>query len=141
MSTSRARELRANMTPMEVRPWKRPRTLRAEGLHFRRQTPFRGYYLDFVCFSRRLVVELDRGQHSDEPQEAHDTVRDAVLKREGFQVLRFWNSQVRENMDGVMYNIRLSLEAHAAVQRPASPPARRDAPGALPIKGREGEPS
>lgn len=138
MSTNRARELRANMTPMEVRLWKRLKALRSEGLHFRRQAPFRGYYLDFVCFSRRLVIELDGGHHSDGPQEAHDAVRDTILKREGFEVLRFWNRQVRENVDGVMYNIRLSLGADTPEWRPASPPARRDAPGTLPIKGREG---
>ncbi|MES2033752.1 MAG: endonuclease domain-containing protein [Pseudomonadota bacterium] len=99
------------MPPMEVKLWKRLRMLRAEGFHFRRQAPFRGYYLDFVCFSRRLVVELDGGQHSDNAQLAHDAVRDAVIRREGFTVLRFWNGAVRDNIDGVMHSIRLALGA------------------------------
>ena len=130
MSTKRARELRANMTPMEVRLWKYLKLMRADGFHFRRQAPFRGYFLDFVCFSRRLVVELDGGHHNDGLQEAHDAVRDAVLKREGFEVLRFWNGQVRENIDGVIYNIRLSLEADArgAGQLPHPPGAMRRPP-------------
>ena len=96
---------------MEAKLWSRLRLLRGEGLHFRRQAPFRGYYLDFVCFSRKLVVELDGATHAEDPQMAHDAVRDAVVRREGFTVLRFFNHQVRENIDGVMHNIRLSLGA------------------------------
>lgn len=137
MSTNRARELRANMTPMEVRLWKRLKQMRAEGFHFRRQAPFRGYYLDFVCFSRRVVVELDGSQHGDGPQEAHDAVRDAVLRRQGFQVSRFWNWQVRENIDGVIHNIRLALGADVLEWRPVSPPVRAS-PVHPPHKG-EGE--
>jgi very-short-patch-repair endonuclease len=57
----------------------------AEGarFHIRRQAPFRGYFLDFVCFERRLVVELDGSQHGEDDQADHDFVRDLVLKREG----------------------------------------------------------
>jgi len=96
---------------MEVKLWSRLKTLRAEGYHFRRQAPFRGYYLDFVCFSRRLVVELDGAQHGEDVQIEHDQVRDLVVRRSGFTVLRFYNHQVRENVDGVMHNIRLALGA------------------------------
>jgi very-short-patch-repair endonuclease len=99
------------MTEMEVYLWSRLKKLRAEGYHFRRQAPFLGYYLDFVCFSRRLVVEVDGGQHADGPQADHDFVRDKILKRKGFTVLRFWNRSVRENMDGVMHAIRTALGA------------------------------
>ncbi len=55
----RARELRKQMTPQETRLWLRLRALRPQGLHFRRQSPLKGYFLDFVCFERRLVVEID----------------------------------------------------------------------------------
>ena len=112
------------MTPTEVRLWKHLKQLRAEGFHFRRQAPFRGYYLDFVCFSRRLVVELDGAHHGDGPQEAHDAVRDAVLRRQDFTVLRFWNYQVRENVGGVIHNIRLALGADVREWRPTSPPGQ-----------------
>jgi very-short-patch-repair endonuclease len=78
------------MTLQERRLWSRLRRLREDGFRFRRQAPFRGYYLDFVCFDRRLVVELDGGQHADVPQADHDAVRDAILARQGFTVLRFW---------------------------------------------------
>ncbi|MFZ4605936.1 MAG: endonuclease domain-containing protein [Caulobacter sp.] len=126
------------MTPVEVRLWKRLKVMRAEGFHFRRQAPFRGYFLDFVCFSRRVVIELDGSQHGEGLQEAHDAVRDAVLKREGFRVLRFWNRQARENMDGVIHNIRLALGADVLEWRPAPPPVRAS-PGHPPHEG-EGEP-
>lgn len=98
------------MTEPEVILWSRLKFLRAEGFQFRRQAPFRGYYLDFVCFRLRVVIELDGGHHGDDDQAAHDLVRDRVLEREGFRVLRFWNSAVRENLDGVMYSIRAALE-------------------------------
>jgi very-short-patch-repair endonuclease len=97
------------MTEPEVILWSRLKRLRGEGFHIRRQAPFRGYYLDFVCFDRRLVVELDGGHHGEAAQAAHDLVRDTVLRGEGFRVLRFWNSAVRQNLDGVMYSILAAL--------------------------------
>ena len=54
----RARQLRNNMTEPEVILWSRLKRLRAEGFHIRRQAPFRGYYLDFVCFERRVAIEV-----------------------------------------------------------------------------------
>jgi very-short-patch-repair endonuclease len=105
----RARTLRRAMTEPEVILWSRLKLMRAEGFHIRRQAPFRGYILDFVCFDRRLVIEVDGGVHGTDEQEARDQVRDAVLRREGFTVLRFWNSSVRQNLDGVMDSIRDAL--------------------------------
>ena len=104
----RARELRNAMTEPEVILWSRLRRLGADRFQFRRQVPFRGYYLDFVCFRRRLVIEIDGGQHAEPEQAAHDAVRDAVLAREGFQVLRFWNGEVRRNLTGVMHSILMA---------------------------------
>jgi very-short-patch-repair endonuclease len=101
----RARQFRANMSDPEVMLWVRLRRLREHGFHFRRQAPFRGYFLDFVCFSRRLVVEVDGSQHGEDAQSEHDFVRDRVLTRAGFQVLRFWTSDVRYETDAVMDTI------------------------------------
>jgi very-short-patch-repair endonuclease len=114
----RARELRKVMTEPEVILWSRLKRLRAEGFHIRRQVPFRGYYLDFVCFERRLVIELDGGHHGETKQATHDEIRDSVLRREGFQVLRFWNSQVRSNLDGVMRSVRAALAGEDQVSPP-----------------------
>ena len=107
----RARAMRANLTPQEARIWSLLKRWRSRGVRFRRQAPFRGYYLDFVCFDRRLVVEIDGGQHGEAFQKAHDAVRDAVLAREGFRVLRFWNADVNRNFEGVAEAIWAAVEA------------------------------
>jgi very-short-patch-repair endonuclease len=106
----RARDLRRAMTETEVILWSRLKRLRAKGFRIRRQVPFRGYYLDFACLQRRVVIEVDGGHHGEEAQAAHDALRDRVLEREGFRVLRFWNSAIRQNLDGVMYSILAALE-------------------------------
>ena len=116
VTASRAGELRKSMTPYERRLWLRLRALRERGFHFRRQAPFRAYYLDFVCFDRRLVVELDGGQHADDLQAEHDAVRDAILRREGFTVLRFWNRSVSQDIEAVMDEIVLALQAAPSVK-------------------------
>jgi len=85
----RARSLRNNASPPERQLWHFLRTLRKEGYHFRRQAPLRGYFLDFVCYSHRLVIEVDGSQHGTEGQAEHDALSDKVLSREGFSTLRF----------------------------------------------------
>jgi very-short-patch-repair endonuclease len=107
------------MSPPEVLLWRRLKRLRAQGFHFRRQAPFRGCFLDFVCFSRRLVVEVDGGQHAEEEQAAHDTVRNQVLRREGFDVLRFWAGTVMNEPGEVMDTI---VDALVQGQAPRAPP-------------------
>ena len=107
------------MSPPEVLLWSRLKRLRTQGFHFRRQAPFRGYYLDFVCFSRRLVVEIDDAQHAEDEAAAHDAVRDAVLRREGFAVLRFWAGTVMADVGGVMDAITDGLRT---ADGPRAPP-------------------
>ena len=116
----RAREFRRNMSEPEVMLWSRLRRLRARGFHIRRQFPFRDYYLDFACLSRRLVIEVDGSQHADEVQSAHDAVRDRILQRQGFRVIRISAGEVRRNLSGVMDHIVLALEAASNTR--ASPP-------------------
>jgi very-short-patch-repair endonuclease len=122
--------MRQAMSEAEVKLWARLKRLRERGFHVRRQAPFRGYYLDFVCFSRRLVIEVDGGQHSEEAQAAHDQLRDHVLRSQGFRVMRFWTSQVHREIDDVMDAIVTALEAEA-------PPVSRSARSTLPTRGRE----
>ena len=107
------------MTEPEVLLWSRLKTLRAQGFHVRRQAPFCGYYLDFVCFARRVVIEVDGAHHKEGDHAVRDAIRDAVLAREGFQVLRFENGIIRQNLDGVMYSILTALEV-ADVSPPVS---------------------
>jgi very-short-patch-repair endonuclease len=108
---ARARELRRPMSEPEVILWSRLKGLRERGFHIRRQAPLRGYFLDFVCYARRLVIEVDGAQHSEEAQAEHDAVRDRVLERHGFRVMRVSAGEVRRNLHGVMDQIVLALEA------------------------------
>lgn len=121
----RARELRRSMPQAEVWLWNRLKRLRERGYRFRRQHPFHGYFLDFVCLDRMVVVEVDGGQHADPSHAEHDAVRDRILGRAGFRVLRFWNSEIRHDMDRVMDLIVQALETR---------PSRlgKDGPGEAP---------
>ena len=98
--------MRKSLTPSEARRWTSLKSLRAEGLHFRRQCPLKGYYLDFVCLDRRLIVEIDGGSHADDDRTRKDRVRDAVLAREGFLTLRYDNLTVRGGLQRVVDEIR-----------------------------------
>jgi very-short-patch-repair endonuclease len=106
----RARLFRSAMSTTEVIMWSRLQRLRERGFHFRRQAPFRGYFLDFVCYRRRLVIEVDGRQHGDDRQADHDLVRDRILMREGFVVLRFSASAVVRDADSVMEQVIAALE-------------------------------
>lgn len=77
------------------------------GLKFKRQQPIGNYVVDFVCFEKKLVIELDGGQHAD--QVIQDATRTCWLESQGFEVLRFWNNDVLQNMDGVWDVIVLHL--------------------------------
>jgi len=101
--------MRSHMTRHEARMWGWLRTLRKEGFHFRRQAPFHGYFLDFVCLKRRLVIELDGPSHGIETQQAHDAVRDRVLADEGCKVLRFLNRELDEHMPSVVDAVYAAL--------------------------------
>ena len=74
-----------------------------------------GYIVDFVCLERKLVIELDGGQHAD--QEAYDSCRTRGLEKDGFKVIRFWNNDVLTNLEGVL-EVILNAPSPAAVRRP-----------------------
>jgi very-short-patch-repair endonuclease len=98
----RARELRNHATDAERVLWAKLRELKIIGYHFRRQAPFRAYVLDFAEHRAKLVVELDGSQHGMREQASKDEKRDALLRLEGYAVLRFWNMEINENLDGVV---------------------------------------
>jgi very-short-patch-repair endonuclease len=93
------RDLRKNATDAEKCLWQRLRGGQIAGVKFRRQHPFEGYVLDFVSLEKRLIVEVDGGQHLEN---ARDHVRDQRLRSAGFSVLRFWNNQVLEETEAVI---------------------------------------
>ena len=107
IKTAKARDLRTSQTEVERRLW---RYLRNRGLlaaKFRRQAPIGPYIADFVSFEKRVVIELDGGQHA--ATEEADAKRTAWLEGEGFRVLRFWNNDVIENIEGVYLRIVAAL--------------------------------
>ncbi len=99
----RARKLRQNQTHVEKRLWYWLRRKNVHNVRFRRQAPIGSYIVDFACYEPKLIIELDGGQHA--LQNSYDKKRDTWLKREGFTVLRFWNNEVIENIDGVLQTI------------------------------------
>ncbi len=98
-----ARRLRANQTDAETVLWNCIRYRQIDGHKFVRQVPIPGYICDFVCRERKLVIEVDGGQHN---QSAADAIRDRRLAEGGYRVLRFWNNDVLGNTEGVLVTIQ-----------------------------------
>jgi len=96
-----ARMLRKSMTDVERKLWSKLRSNQL-GVKFRRQVPFGNYIADFISLEAKLVIELDGYQHYQENALQQDKLRDRYFAKEGFTVLRFNNSEVTENMDGVL---------------------------------------
>src|SRR5262245_8492095 len=94
--------MRRISTDAERKLWFLLRDRRLDGIKFRRQAPCKNCILDFVCFERKLVVEVDGGQHSDSET---DRTRDNFLHAEGFQVARYWNNDVLRNPEGVSVDL------------------------------------
>ena len=107
---ARARRLRRDATEHENRLWWKLRELKPLGYHFRRQSPFPNYTLDFVEHDAKLVIELDGDQHGDIAHRQHDEKRDAVLASQGYLTLRFWNSEINESLDGCVDRIFCELQ-------------------------------
>jgi very-short-patch-repair endonuclease len=94
------KQLRIAMTPEELRLWYQLRGRRFFGYKFRRQMPIGPYVVDFACIKAKLIVELDGGQHQD--REAYDLRRSEFLNANGWEVVRFWNNEFRENEEAVL---------------------------------------
>src|SRR6266478_4936012 len=103
MASVTARRLRANQTEVEKRLWSRLRDRGLFGLKFRRQVPLGSFVADFVCAEHALIVELDGGQHS--AFEEADRRRTVWFESGGWRVIRFWNNEVNNNIDGVLHAI------------------------------------
>jgi len=97
---TRAKELRRDPTPAEVKLWARLRAHRMADAHFRNQHAIGNYIVDFCAPRRKLIIELDGSQHLK--QEEHDAERTEFLKSKGYKVLRFWNDDVMNNIDSVL---------------------------------------
>jgi very-short-patch-repair endonuclease len=102
-TVKRAKRLRAEMTEAEKKLWYRIRLNQLGGRRFRRQVSIGHYAVDFACLKRKLVIEVDGGQHDWRKEE--DEARTRYLEARGYRVIRFWNNEVFENIDGVLHVI------------------------------------
>ena len=107
--TERARTLRKQATDAEKLLWKYLRAKQLRSIKFRRQQPIGNYIVDFVCFSHKLVIELDGGQHAQPTHQLKDQKRDEWLQGQGFKVIRFWNTDVLNNIEGVVETIHYEI--------------------------------
>ncbi len=120
-----AKEFRRNMTRAEKILWQSLRTNKLGGWHFRRQQILFGYIVDFYCHAASLVIEVDGEIH--ESQQAADQEREAILKEKGFQILRFRNLEIENNLNTVLSNILEACNQSLPV-----------IPTPLPVQGRAG---
>ena len=100
-----AKILRKRLTDAEKLMWRHLRGKQLEGFKFRRQEPIGNYVADFVCYEKRIIVEVDGSQHCSEK----DHERDRWFEGQGFKVIRFWNSEVLKNTEGVWEVIRKTM--------------------------------
>jgi len=105
MLRERAKAMRSMPTDAEHRLWQILRAKRFSGFKFRRQVPIDHYVVDFLCPARRLVVEVDGGQHGG----SGDVKRDRYLEAQGFQILRIWNNDLFKNEAGVCETLLAAL--------------------------------
>lgn len=99
MNIKSARQLRNNQTAAERRLWQKLKRRQIANVKFRRQQPIGPFIVDFVCFERRLIVEVDGGQHAE--RVSYDEERTRWLQAQGYRVLRFWNHDVLANTEAV----------------------------------------
>ena len=103
-----ARQLRSNSTLSEVLLWQRLKNKKILGYDFRRQKPIDEYIVDFYCPKLNLIIEIDGQSHSERFKE--DGLRQARLESLGFFCLRFWDSEVKQNLEGVLLTIKEWIE-------------------------------
>ena len=145
---ARARTLRQNMAEAEKRVWQILRSHQMNGYKFRRQVPIGRCIADFACHEARLIIEIDGRQH--DPSSPPEIERTEFLQNEGYRIVRFWNNEVLEKLDGVHQTIAEELSRITPTQtlphqrggpdHPLPPPRwGRAGMGVRRAKGREAE--
>ncbi|MEQ1487384.1 MAG: endonuclease domain-containing protein [Methylotenera sp.] len=110
-----SKALRTNQTDAELKVWQAVRASRLLNFKFRRQVLIGNFIVDFVCFEKKLIIEIDGGQHLESEK---DLTRDAKLNAQGYQVLRFWNNEVMQNFEGVLSVIVQKLQTATPLPSP-----------------------
>jgi len=108
--TSTAKRLRSEMTAAETKLWFELRDRRFKGVKFRRQVPVGPYIADFMSKELGLIIEVDGGQHAELTKRA-DEERTQYLEEQGFSVVRIWNNEVLENIEGVMHALGEAVDS------------------------------
>jgi very-short-patch-repair endonuclease len=106
--TSRSRALRRSATDADRKLWHRIRARQLSGHKFRRQVWIGPYIVDFICFEQLVIIEVDGGHHANSA--SNDAARTAWLNSQGYRVLRFWNNEVLQNIDGVLSRLLSELD-------------------------------
>lgn len=104
-----ARVLRTNSTIQERRMWNLLKNHQFHGLKFKRQQPIGNYIVDFICKEAKIIIEIDGGQHNEDSNIENDKIRTDYLKSKGYKVLRFWNNEIYDNIEGVLKKIESEI--------------------------------
>ena len=108
--TKLARTLRKNLTKQELVLWQLLRNHKFFGYEIRRQSPIGKYIVDFVCREKKIIVEIDGGQHNETENREYDLERTKYLNNKGYKVVRFWNNDVDSNLAGVYEKLKEVFE-------------------------------
>ena len=102
------RNLRRNQTPAEKKLWSRLKDRQLNGVKFRRQHAISNYIPDFCAVKEKLIIELDGSQHLEQTE--YDEERTKYFESQGYRVIRFWNNQIMNDLNGVILAITYALE-------------------------------
>ena len=107
-----ARNLRKNSTKQERRLWNLLKNRQFHNLKFKRQQPIGDYIVDFICKEAKIIIEIDGGQHNEPENIEYDKTRTEYLNNLGYKVVRFWNNEIYENIEGVVLRLREEINPH-----------------------------
>ena len=107
-----ARNLRKNATIQERRLWNLLKNRQFYNLKFKRQQPIGDYIVDFICKEAKIIIEIDGGQHNEPENIDYDTARTKYLNNLGYKVVRFWNNEIYENIEGVVLRLEEEINPH-----------------------------
>ena len=120
----KSRQLRKNMTPQERKLWDIIKNRQFFGYRFRRQFPLSQYIVDFICREKKIIIEIDGGQHNEIKNIQYDNKRTEYLISEGYKVLRFWNNDIDKNIGGVYETLKEVFEIGGNITPPQPSPSR-----------------
>ena len=106
----RVRKLRKNLTEQERKFWNIVRNKQFYGLRFLRQYVIKPYIVDFICREKKIIVEIDGGQHNEHIEVEYDKKRTNYLNTLGYKVIRFWNNEIDSNIEGVYKKLQKEFE-------------------------------